>query len=53
MDRELRQPAPQAEFDQLSIPTPPAPPDLPRTRLADARYASQFYANPRSRLTPI
>jgi hypothetical protein len=53
MDRALRQPAPQPEFDQLRIPTPPLPPDLPRERLANARYVSQFYANPQSRLTPI
>jgi hypothetical protein len=53
MDRELRQPAPQTEFDKLSIPTPPLPPELPRSRLADTRYASQYFANPRSRLTPV
>lgn len=53
MDRELRQPPAQAEFDTIAIPRPAHSPPLPRVRLGNANFRSQFFANPRSRLTPI
>jgi hypothetical protein len=53
MNRRLRHPPSQADFDAITFASAPPAPPLPDLRLADARYASQFYVNPKSRLTPI
>ena len=52
MNRRLRRPL-QADFDAINFASAPLSPSLPDIRLADARYTSQFYVNPKSRLTPI
>ncbi len=52
MDRELREPPTQAEFDAIPIPTPSSAFALPTVRLGDRGFPSHFYENVRSRLTP-
>ena len=52
MDRELRELPSQAEFDALTIPTPPPAFTLPTVRLGARGYPSHFHENKRSRLTP-
>jgi hypothetical protein len=53
MDRVLRDPLPQAEFDGIAIPSAPPPTAWPSVRLATKGFASQFYVHPDSRLTPL
>lgn len=55
MSRELRPAPSQDRFDAIAFPAVPAPlpAALPKIRLGSPAYPSQFYANPRSRLTPV
>jgi RES domain-containing protein len=55
MSRALRPAPSQDRFDAIVFPAVPAPlpSALPRVRLGSRAYPSQFYANPRSRLTPV
>ena len=51
-DRELREAPPQDLFDKMDIPEKPFSLE-PAYRLGDVTFPSQFFASPRSRLTPV